>query len=121
MLQEQGSVYIGVGENGREKTMNAGAWTDFLSVREMLTVVRYADVLRHVQNNPYEGLRWISAATPWGNRPTPLNFRFGDPRSYRDIKRIVERKLNISLRNRHPYYQTRAGRNLRRHRFSRHF
>ena len=109
-----GYIHMRIDRHGREYTVNARSWRDYLSIREMRKVVGYSKILDFVYKHPRVGLRWLRSVPAWGDRPGPLHFRFGDGRWYRDVRRIVEDRLGIRWHNPHPYNQTRAGRFLKK-------
>ena len=114
VLLENNVPHVAVDRHGEEFTRRAQNWTEYLSIREMLNEVSPDEILQFVNENPIRGLEWIHSATAWGESPTPQNFRFRSGKWYRDIVRIVEKKMMIQVENKHPYNKIRGGRNTRR-------
>ena len=113
-LLDRGVPHVAIDRHGVEYTRRARNWTEYLSIKEMLKEVRPEKILKFVDDNPITGLEWIHSATEWGKSPTPTNFRFMGGKWYRDVVRVVEKRLRIKVENKHPYNKIRGGRNTRR-------
>ena len=106
-LLDRGVPHVAVDRHGVEYTRRARNWTEYLSIREMLKDVRPEEILKF-------GLKWINSATEWGKFLTLTNFRFMGGKWYRDVVQLVERKLKIQVKTKHPYNKIRGGRKTRK-------
>ena len=115
-LQDEKTVHVKVDRHGMEYTWGArGDWRNYLSCKEMIKEQGFPRVLELAAEEPYRVLGWFNSVTPWGALPSPTNFRFGNPKFYIKLRKVVEQQLGISIKNRHPFYKVRGGKKNRRY------
>ena len=89
-------------ENGKEFTLNAEHWSEFLTVREMLEKVSMEEIKEFVQNNPETAIGWLNAAPAWGDQLGPYCFRFGRAKWYKEIcSALKTARPDYEIKNNH--------------------
>lgn len=89
--------FVDINKENREFTANAGDdWRKFLKLREVLSVLADTEeeawliLASKLQEEPQVALTWAWKVSSPGQPATPQSFRFGSPKNFRKVKKIIE-------------------------------